>query len=161
MPTATYIALANLTLTGTDASIEFASIPSTYRDLVLVVNCEQTGANSSKIRVNSDTGANYHQVVMRGATTASAESLPNETQWYASSVNTQGSQRIDFYAHFLDYSATDKHKLLLVREGHNASVVEAGAGRWANTNAINTITVFLSANEYAIGSTFALYGIVS
>lgn len=160
MSSGTWIALANLTLTASDSSIEFASIPNTYRDLVLVVNGELTGSAGLRMRVNSDTGANYNQITIKSGGTVGVEANVNETTFYPSTITMQ-VVRFDYIAHFLDYSATDKHKSILIREGHNAAVIEAIAGRWANTNAINAITLFLSTNSYAIGTTFALFGIRS
>jgi hypothetical protein len=80
---------------------------------------------------------------------------------------------IDFYAsittafsnvtivHIMDYSATDKHKTVLSRANRASSGVDAIAGRWASTSAITSIKYFASGRTLDIGSTVALYGIVS
>ena len=62
-------------------------------------------------------------------------------------------------ASFMDYSATDKHKTVLIRANHPGETV-ACAGRWANTAAITSITIN-TASTFVIGSVFSLYGIVS
>ncbi len=64
MPTATYIALANLTLTGTDAEVSFASIPATFRDLVVITNVDGSTQTEMFVRLNGDTGNNYNTVRM-------------------------------------------------------------------------------------------------
>jgi hypothetical protein len=63
----------------------------------------------------------------------------------------------------MDYSATDKHKTALLRESENQiTTVLAEAQRWANTNAITTLTVVPQTGpNLASGSTFSLYGVIS
>jgi hypothetical protein len=167
MPTATYIALANLTLTTTDSEVVFSSIPASFRDLVLVVTSSvgDTGAPGGTarnllMRFNSDTTNHYTKVIMSGdGTTARALSDTQEwvtLDWYAHSNN--GIH--DHIAHIMDYSATDKHKTTLAR-ARSTNATEALVSRWPSTNAITSISVFYSSNTLASGSTFALYGIVS
>jgi hypothetical protein len=65
----------------------------------------------------------------------------------------------------MDYSTTDKHKSVLVREntaGSSTTLVVAKAGRWANTSAITSIYLFVSGGySFATGTTVALYGVVA
>jgi hypothetical protein len=61
----------------------------------------------------------------------------------------------------MDYSATDKHKTVLVRSNAASTGVEAIAQRWASTAAITSILVFPSTGSWAAGGTFSLYGIVA
>ena len=160
MPTATYIALANLTLTGSDSSIEFTSIPDTYRDLVLVLQTKATGNTYGRVRVNGDTGSNYTRVRMYGGSGGALSSANTLTAFDLSDLNTT-DWNFDTLQ-FLDASATDKHKTVLIRSSQtNVSEVSAHAGRLATTNRITSITVLTNSNAFATGSTFALYGIVS
>jgi len=163
MPTATYIALANTTLTGTASSITFSSIPATYRDLVLVTNVVATsgvggaGEQDIRFRFNSDSGNNYNRVAMTGNGSATASfAVSNEDHLFillSSSVISTG------LVHIMDYSATDKHKTVLARGNLSNGRVQALAGRWADTSAITSITCLL--DNFASGGTLALYGIVS
>jgi hypothetical protein len=63
----------------------------------------------------------------------------------------------------MDYSATNKHKTVLVRADNANSITMAHAARWANTSAITSIvlTSFEGAGNFAIGSTFSLYGVIA
>jgi hypothetical protein len=61
----------------------------------------------------------------------------------------------------MDYSATDKHKTVLVRSNIPADTVAAHAVRWANTAAITTVGVAAISGTWSAGTTFALYGIAS
>jgi hypothetical protein len=162
MPTATYIALANLTLGGTDSSITFDSIPNTYRDLVLVMNTDSSAQADLYLRFNGDTGNNYNRVTGQG--TGSVASYNVSTNAAFMRLNGNGDLATDFSQNaiiqVMDYSATDKQKAVLSRTNSSFGV-DMTAGRWASTNAITSVTVYPSSGNFESGSTFALYGIVS
>jgi hypothetical protein len=169
MPTATYIALANLTLSGTDATVTFSSIPATYRDLVVVISTRSdtnAAADNMGLYFNSDTGNNYSTLRMlgTGSTTVSGTAPTSariaQLTVPAANLSTQFGVAT---VHIMDYSATDKHKTVLVRSNTAGDQVHAAAGRWASTNAITSVSIDLYATSanFVSGSTFALYGIVS
>lgn len=162
MPTATYIALANLTLTGTDASITFSSIPNTYRDLFIVTNTDNTAQADYYLRFNGDTGSNYNRVTGQG--TGSVVSYNSSSNATFMRLNGNADLATDFshnaLIHVLDYSATDKQKTVLSRTNSTFGV-DMTAGRWASTSAITSVTIYPSTGSFESGSTFSLYGIVS
>lgn len=159
MATSTYIALATTTLTGNDAEIVFSSIPATYRDLVVVAyNKNATGIAGCRIRLNGDTGNNYSYVSMDGSGAgATSGSQTDSSLNIAVSTNEFGTSLF----HIMDYSATDKHKTVLARGNALPDNVRAGAGRWANTDAVTSVTITTAAYDFVSGSTFSLYGIIS
>jgi hypothetical protein len=162
MPTATYIALGTTTLTGSDASVEFSSIPATYRDIVAVIigTCS-TATAGGRMYLNSDTGANYSTVRMYGTGSGSGTSDAfTGSLGYIGDVFTSGPTTI--LINLQDYSATDKHKTWLYRMNQAGSYVMAGAGRWASTNAVDNIKFELNdSRTWQSGTTISLYGIVS
>jgi hypothetical protein len=159
LPTNTYTALATLTLTGTDSSITFASIPATYRDLILVGIGSNSADTDLALRFNGDTGTNYSGVRMFGnGSSAGSSSDTGKTYAEIGGVNTSIG---DFRAQIMDYSATDKHKTVLTRTSKTGSYVVAWANRWASTSAINSVTVYPISGSFAIGSTFSLYGVIA
>lgn len=162
MPTSTYIPLANLTLAGSDSEVTFASIPNTYRDLLVVVNANGTQQTELFLRLNGDTSAIYNTVRMQGSgTTASGGSTANQT---GARLNGNGDIMTNFsfnaIIQLIDYSTTNKHKSGLSRT-NSSSGVDACTFRWASTSAVDSVTVYPAAGSFAIDSTFALYGIVS
>lgn len=168
MPTATYMALANFTATGNTASVTFASIPNTYRDLVLIANARTDRSEATdiyKITLNSS-GTGYSRVVMfgTGSTQGSySDAALNEIRPFALTGATAASNTFGFLKmQIMDYSATDKHKTILNNEDATGSEVAASAYRWANTSAVTSIQIDqLFGTNFVSGSTFALYGIVS
>jgi hypothetical protein len=160
-----YIPLATVTLATTSSSVTFSNIPATYRDLILVSSVIHTGAGGHQMRVNGDTGSNYPFVQMFGdgsAATSNSGTLSYFTPFTNSNPGT--TSPVLGISQFLDYSATDKHKTMLLTnssEGTTASpMVTRIAARWANTAAITTIVCFPVSTTIAAGSTFNLYGIV-
>jgi hypothetical protein len=161
MPTATYTALANITLGSAAATVTFSSIPATYRDLVLVFNGTRTGNNNVYFRVNGDTGSNYTGVLAGGNGSTTSSNTTSGTEWLLAYVGLDVDVSIMAVLNFMDYSATDKHKTALARMNQPATHTVMSAHRWANNAAINQITILAGNNGYGAGSNFALYGIAS
>lgn len=164
MPTTTYIPLATATLTSTDGEIVFASIPNTYRDLVLVFNgtTSAPGADSVCMRFNTDTGNNYANVRIVGNSGGDSSYSDTANVLYIGvAINT--SEVMTTVTQILDY-ASDKHKGILSRGNQAGGWVTAHAGRWANNTAIDTVRILPSGGSswtFQIGSTFSLWGIAS
>jgi hypothetical protein len=150
-------ALANITVSGTPTTITFSSINSTYRDLILVASPLLSGANEIRARLNGDTGSNYAivETLGNGSSASSYTSTYNGISLAIYGGTAAQNQIIDF----LDYSVTDKHKMALIRNNEPASGVTGKVQRWANTAAINSITLFTTGGTFVAGSTFALYGV--
>jgi hypothetical protein len=159
MPTSTYKALATVTLASTASSVSFDSIPAFYRDLVLVMDTALTASSSVILWLNGDTtSANYPNVWMQSPAVASGAGLVSGARISVTNYTTGPAQsRIDF----LDYSATDKHKTMLVRHDLASTETVAVANRWANTAAISGIGIIPVGTTFTVGSRFDLYGIAS
>ena len=161
--TNTYIALSTITLATAQSSVTFGSIPQTYRDLVLVANLSLSGLQEYNMRFNGDAGSNYNRISMGFINSLGIHSdSVNSTSFFL--TYTDGNIRSLATLQLMDYSATDKHKSFLSRANTpqttniNTALVNAQAGRWANTAAITQIEIRTSVN-FSIGSTFSLYGI--
>lgn len=161
MPTPTYIPLATVTLGTTAASVTFSSIPSSFRDLVVVTQGRSTTGTPDIIyRLNGDSSGSYSRVYMGGSsggtffgTDAGANGL-----WGFVDSTTAVSGLVQI----MDYSATDKHKTILSRASFGAATVIAYAGRYAQTTAVTTVALICgSGTTFAAGSSFNLYGIAS
>lgn len=158
MPTNTYVPLGTITLSSTDSEIVFASIPAGYRDLVLVLggSTNLSGVRGLEIYFNTDqTSTNYTAVYALGYSSgALSVTGTNISPGISNNISS-------LIYNIMDYSATDKHKTVLTR--YNGGAEEAGmlAGRWANTAAINSITLKDSAAQFSLntGTVVSLYGI--
>jgi hypothetical protein len=155
--------LANRTLTGTTSSVSFTGITGIYKDLYLVCTYTNAVADNDlmQILVNNDTGSNYN--ITRMGSDGSTASTQNFSNFSVGLMAGYGGFQLtsgNLIAHFLDYSATDKHKTFLVQNGTANKGSEVLANRWANTAAITSLTLgSLNGWSFATGSTFALYGV--
>jgi len=160
MATETYTPIASITLGSSVSSVTFSSIPQDYRDLVLVCTVTIPTGDNVDVIINSDTGANYSQVVMTGDGSSGTSGSRSSNELRLS--NTITSQDTQWIVQFLDYSATDKHKTSLIRGNDNATPkVAAWAGRYADTTAITNLDIQSGTDKLNTGATFALYGIAS
>ena len=158
MPTSTYDLIASNVLGSSASSVTFSSIPATYRDLILVIHAR---ANSNiAIQLNSDTGSNYSRVSMLGTGSVAQSSSTTGDRFYIAEQAQSNTVFVQYRLQFFDYSATDKHKPLLVRGDNANAATMAEAHRWASTSAINSIFMFSDGGGvFASGSSFYLYGI--
>lgn len=157
MPTPTYDLISSTTLAAASSSVVFDSLPQTYRDMIVVITGTENANQYIAVRYNSDTGSNYSYVRMTdGPASASG------TETFGRFGTGNPTYRFLVIAQVMDYSATDKHKTWLVRSNIAQDYVAAQAGRWANTSAITSMNVLTTtADTFAIGTTFNLYGIAS
>jgi hypothetical protein len=161
MPTATYTPLATVTLGSAASSVTFSSIPATYRDLILVITAQRTGTPLNvAMRFNGDSGSNYSSVYMSGTGSSAATGIVSSTGFQLDLYPYPPSSGFNNYiVQMMDYSATDKHKPILVRVNDAGNATEASAGRWASTAAVNSLALTLS--NFNTGSTFNLYGVIA
>ena len=155
----TYTPIATQTLTGATGSVSFASIPSTYTDIILTIE-GTVGSNCGiQMRFNSDSGSNYSFTRMTGdGSSASSDRSSNATfmelGYYVTTTRNMNIVQI------MNYSNSTTYKTVLNRA--NAQSVNIGAQAyaelWRSTSAINSITINASGN-LSTGSTLTLYGI--
>lgn len=159
----TYDLLDSTTLGTTAASVTFSAISQDYRDLIVVFS--GTGGGSlTKINFNGDTGSNYSAVTAEGdGSSVRSLAFTSNTMFTANWGPTLNSTNIgNTIWQIMDYSATDKHKSVLIRGNLGVSgSATMTAGRWANTAAITSVVVAPDSGSFNSGSTFYLYGIAS
>ena len=160
MPTPTYDLIASNVLGSGVTSVSYASIPQTYRDIIIVFNYPDT-YDGGKITLNNDTGnTNYTSIFMRGSGSSSTSSTNTGVDYFLQTFTGSGAG--NHIVQIMDYSATDKHKTGLARQNYASGRVEATAARWANTAAITEIDIISNgANQFPNGTTIYFYGIVS
>lgn len=164
----TYIPIQAITLTADTSTIDFAAIPQTFTDLILVANVanNQTSTNIGVIRCQVggdtlDTGSNYSTTLLVGElSAASSGRAANSTFTYNGECLGTLAKRSTLIIQFQNYSNTTTNKTFLTRHG-TESRIEANVSLWRNTSAIKQIRIFLSGNSFISGSTFTLYGIGS
>lgn len=159
MTTPTYIALGTVTLSAAGEIIQFNSIPSSYRDLVLVITGTMNISTYANVQFNGDANSNYEELYMTGYGTSTETNFATRTSVKGLIGTSAGSAVYEI----LEYSASDKHKTVLARSNRNADGVILSATRWTNTNPINSIKIYMdyAPSQFNSGFQFSLYGIAS
>lgn len=161
--TATYDAIARTTLSSSTASVTFSSIPSTFTDLVVIVNCFiVTTGNPLYIRFNG-TSSGYSWTHMFGnGTNVISNRAANASFLYMGEIATLSTPSLH-QLDIMNYSSNNR-KMVLGRYSNNrstAGLAQAIVGYWQNTAAISSIEIgtFQSGFNMATGTTLTVYGI--
>lgn len=162
----TYEPITTQTLSSGVTSVTLSSIPSTYTDLVLVIQGRTSTQNlvDCSWRVNGDTGSNYsftRWVVDGGGNYTDRGN--NQTMVSASGVGFDQGVAI---WNFFGYSNTTTHKTVLMKAGFGTNTLGMyqinGMGMWRSTSAINQIEFFIPSGQsgnFVSGMVITLYGI--
>lgn len=156
--TATYSLIQSQTLSSSQSTVTFSSIPQGFTDLTYIIYTNgTTGAPNSFIQLNGDSGGNYSATQLYATGSAGGASLrfANGTSTYAGTADGRSVLKGDF----MDYSNTTTYKTVIVHGGTaDGSYIDLNVGLWRSTAAITSIT-FSAGTSFAAGSTFKIYGI--
>jgi hypothetical protein len=159
-----YESIMTTTLGSSQATIDFTSIPSTYKHLQLRILGKATASAYLKTTFNgSATGYADHYIDANGASvSAGADTATTYISTFGAIANTTASVFGVTIIDILDYANTNKNKTMRALSGvdyNGSGTVDFSSGLWANTAAINQITMVLNTGSFAQYSSFALYGI--
>lgn len=170
----TYTPIATTTTTASQVSYTFSSIPSSYTDLILIVNGfgATVDGNVFVCQVGNglaDTGTNYSSTRISGnGTTASSGRRTSVNRAFLSDGTgfpNSSSQISNYIVQFMNYSNTTTFKTILSRANVASGTypgAEAAVNLWRSTSAIDTIKIFPDPSEtFAAGCVLTLYGIAS
>jgi hypothetical protein len=170
----TYTTIATTTLGSNQGTVTFSSIPSTYTDLVLVINGGYVDNGFAfGIRVGNgsvDSGSNYSFTFLKG--NGSVSSSGRGANFTLGLATEQGINNLSNAAvvNFMNYSNTSAFKTWLARGGSAGDNAGSTVSLWRSTAAINTIAISESGTgspgafnygNMLAGSTFTLYGIAA
>ena len=167
---ATYEPIASQTLASDSATVSFASIPSTYTDLRLIIVGRKgtTSGNANCLyQINSDTGSNYSSTYVYGFNSlaySARYSSQTQVRLTPSNMPQSNEDQATMIVDFMSYSSTDVYKTALFTMSfpkYNSTnfLVGRGVGLWRSTAAITSMDIKTSADSWDAGSTFSLYGI--
>jgi len=165
------IQIADSTLSGSASSFNFASIPSQFAHLQVVVHARgDTAATSTNLSMqfNGDTTATYFWERLIGqAGTASADEGTGITSINLGAIPAATATADVFgSAEVLIPNYVGAHlKLFQCLNGYRTSLAGGAgslileAGMWDNGTGINRVTIFPSAGSFVSGSRATLYGL--
>lgn len=162
----TYEAIANLTLSSQNNTMQISSIPSTYTDLRLIYTGQVTANAYFYLRFNNaSAGGQYgFQTLWSSSTTNTAFRVSNSNE-IALCFNGFGpTTGTSAFAHgivdIFNYTDTNCRKSCLYTFNRDSQFFERGVGTFQGTSNITSIQLVSSANFFAPNSTLALYGIL-
>ena len=161
--TATYKKIQTTTLGSNQSSVTLSSIPSTYTDLVFVMNGSDTGGVQLAIRFNSDTDNNYsnRSLTSNGSTAYSVTGSNASLIQFGWDAYLEATFSYSAIINIQNYSNTTTYKTILGRANNAVTGVTETVGLWRSTSAITSMTLLQSygSDLFKTGSTFTLYGI--
>ena len=163
----TYIALHTTTVsTATDSVTLDLSAITGYTDLKIEINATAAStAHHIFFRLNGDTGSNYSWTYFGGdgssAATTRATSQTEGRLTYAAAVRSGSATLLQ--ANFQNYSNSTTKKTILSRNNRASDGVEATVNLWSKSSLepITSINFFTTGPQFAVGSTFTVYGITT
>lgn len=165
----TYKLIDKTTLTGTQASVTFSSIPNTYTDLLLKVSARDdnsASANGSFYTIGfngSTTGftARYLRGTGSAVTSASFAQYAGNSVTTAQTASTFSNDEI-YIPNYAGSNNKSYSSDAVVETNATGAFATLIAGLWSNTAAITSVKIEAAnsgANLFQIGSSFYLYGI--
>ena len=165
----TYEAIAKTVLATSTATVTLSSIPTTFRDLILVMSArtDAAGNTNATIRFNGDTTTNYSWVRIIGdGSTPSANSASSQTSAYFTYPSTNANTTDTFgnaELYISNYTSTDPRQMSNTGVAENNGTLAYMSGNailYRGTSAITSIAIATSGgSSYLTGSSFYLYGI--
>ena len=160
----TMLLIQTVTLTSTEATIEFTSIPQTYTDLRFLTATRNDDATNLVtgllVSLNGSTsGLAVRRMTADGVSASSNTDLrPGLTNGGQATANTFSNGSIYFPNYASSSSKSFYSETVTENNGTNAyqSIV---AGSWTETSAISSISFSPFIGSFVAGSTISLYGI--
>jgi hypothetical protein len=173
-----YELLETQVLTGTQATITFSNLISSYSStyqhlqIRMVTRGNRSGAEDSNVYIqfNSSAGTNYNSHYLRGngsATESVAYTSSNNAGIFLSQANTGATQTANSFAvsivDILDPFETSKFTTVRTLAGMTGALnrIFLHSGAWRVTDAVDTITIDDTLGDFTQYSRFSLYGMRS
>jgi hypothetical protein len=155
---------------GGAASIDFSSIPATYTDLLLKVSARRSDSTEGylSLRFNANSGSNYSNKTLRGSGSAASSSSDSSATyldfWVIDGTSYTDNTFASTDIYIPNYAGSTNKSVSAdnMAEGNTTTMyLQMTAGLWAQTSAINQITLYAAgaSGTFAQYSTAYLYGI--
>jgi len=161
----TYVKIASYAATGSVASIDFTSIPSTYTDLVLKISGRISIAQiygAFLLNINGLTTNRTYRYVEGNGAAASSGSGTNTNVSTGQGNSTTASTYSNVELYFPNYAGSTNKSFSVDSVGENnatTAYMDLYAALWSQTAAINQLTLLPESGNFLIYTTATLYGI--
>ena len=164
MPT-TYDKIQSTTLGTATGTISFTSISSSYTDLRVVITGKMVNSEQPYIRFNSDSATNYSYTTFyaNGGSTGSFRSS-NDNRIYVAPLSNWSTTNTQFATiDIFSYAGSAAKTALFAGSNDNGAAsggLDRTVGLWRSVSAINRIDIIGNNQNFAIGFTATIYGIL-
>jgi hypothetical protein len=166
----TYVALRTETVTVAKSSITFDNIPQGYTDLIIVSSqlyVSTGGDRFATFQVGNGTvdgGSNYSWTFMdtySGSSTGTGRGANSTYGLHSYSSSIPTTTPLICTMQIQNYSSTATNKTMIHRFSAAPAITGGYINTWRSNAAINIITITSGNVNFAVGSTFSLYGIAN
>lgn len=162
---ATYDPIATRTLSTNSTQILFSSIPGTYTDLRLVLQCITTSnSNNLLLRYNGNTSSIYSQTFFRAnSTNVVTSSNLGSSGLFLNAGATDNTIPMLYTVDVFSYASTSINKSCLQETYQNTNTggnLSRFVGLWRSTAAITSLQIDNITASFTAGATATLYGIL-
>ncbi|CAB4156642.1 hypothetical protein UFOVP655_87 [uncultured Caudovirales phage] len=157
----TYVPLYTQVIGTPVATVTFSSIPATYTDLVVEINCGISTTGQGVALSFNGTSTGYSNTFMyKNVSAVGTSRTTSQTNLHLIDVTGNGDTTIKTAAtaHIQSYSSGSVNKTILYTSQNDATI-QAGAGRWANNAVVTDIAVGTTGGNFVTGSIISIYGI--
>lgn len=170
MPSSRYL-ISSTVLSSAQATVEFTSIPSTYADLNVLCSVRNTTSGNTVsdfwVKFNGLTGSIYSrtQLIGNGATGASTATTNTSIDNFENMMNGGSStsstfSNVDIYIPSYTVSRNKPHLMFGAMENNaTTAYIAVQSNLMSNTAAISSMIFTSGSDNFAIGSSFYLFGI--
>jgi len=134
---------------------DFSAIPAGSKHLVILLNAgASSGVPGVYMRINGDTGANYHYVIeyTTAPSTKTTVTAANY-QIVAPAYMTHGTNRFSGGIYIIPrYAETTYHKNVLFLGGDSEYSTQYTCARWINTAAVTSVSFQINSGTFVSGS---------
>lgn len=149
---------------GGESSLSIASIPATYRSLIISTNLRPSATADIRFRLNNDSSAVYNLHRQYGGTSNGADETASQTEFrnLQNILTTMNAAMFPYLEATLpNYASTSQWKSFFgsaQQDGNNTGYDMRFSGTWRSTAAVNRVDVFPSAGTFNAGSRFTIWG---
>lgn len=166
----TYDLLETEILTGSQASVTFSSLNSTYGSTYQHLQIRATARygtagsfyDNMRMQLNADTGSNYAWHRLRGTPSGVSSTNSTSTTHIICGNYSTSSSTAPSIIDILDPFETTKNTTIRGLAGAAEStdwIIQLNSGVWLNTNALTEIKLFTASGDFQSNSRFSLYGL--
>lgn len=168
----TFKLISSYTLSASQQTVTFSSIPNTYTDLYLYVSGRSTApqgiGNIVVLPTINGVNTNFAQKRLYGGSTTGTDgyTLNNGTTWgpQLPATSTTANVFSNFFVYLANYASSTTAKPIYIDSAALSPSTtdwetDLIAQYWGNTNAITSIGLSPTGGNWTADSTFYLYGI--